>query len=84
MIIYTDGSCLGNGKAVNTGGFGVIVLDKDENLLYNYKKRSENTTKKMLRIRLLLQEILVENLDGQPYRDGTHHHYRHQDKKEVS
>ena len=38
MIIYTDGSCLGNGKAVNSGGFGVVVLDNNENLLYNYSK----------------------------------------------
>ena len=41
MIIYTDGSCLGNGKAHNTGGFGVVVLDNDENLLYTYSKQFE-------------------------------------------
>ena len=39
MVIYTDGSCLGNGKSVNSGGFGVVVLDNDEKLLYNYNKR---------------------------------------------
>ena len=44
MIIYTDGSCLGNGKAVNSGGFGVVVLDNNENLIYTYNKVSENTT----------------------------------------
>ena len=38
MIIYTDGSCLGNGKEHNTGGFGVVVLDNNENLLYTYSK----------------------------------------------
>jgi ribonuclease HI len=38
MIIYTDGSCLGNGKEQNTGGFGVVVLDNNENLLYTYSK----------------------------------------------
>ena len=26
MIIYTDGSCLGNGKEVNSGGFGVVCI----------------------------------------------------------
>ena len=35
VIIYTDGACQGNGKDVNKGGFGVVVLDNDENLLYN-------------------------------------------------
>ena len=44
MVIYTDGSCTGNGKAVNSGGFGVVVLDNHENLVYTYSKRSENTT----------------------------------------
>ena len=41
MIIYTDGSCLGNGKEHNTGGFGVVVLDNNENLLYTYSKQFE-------------------------------------------
>ena len=39
MVIYTDGSCTGNGKAVNSGGFGVVVLDNHENLVYTYSKR---------------------------------------------
>lgn len=58
MVIYTDGSCLGNGKAVNQGGFGVIVLDKDENLLYNYKKRSENTTNNREELKAILYSYL--------------------------
>ena len=44
MIIYTDGSCLGNGKEQNTGGFGVVVLDNNENLLYTYSKQSADTS----------------------------------------
>jgi ribonuclease HI len=38
MIIYTDGSCLGNGKSENTGGFGVVALDDDENLVELYSR----------------------------------------------
>lgn len=44
MVIYTDGSCNGNGKAVNSGGFGVVVLDNNENIIYTYSERCENTT----------------------------------------
>lgn len=44
MVIYTDGSCNGNGKAVNSGGFGVVVLDNDENIIHTYSERCENTT----------------------------------------
>jgi ribonuclease HI len=58
MVIYTDGSCLGNGKSVNSGGYGVIVLDKDENLIYNYSKRSENTTNNREELKAILYSFL--------------------------
>lgn len=44
MVIYVDGSCNGNGKAVNSGGFGVVVLDNNENIIHTYSERCENTT----------------------------------------
>ena len=58
MVIYTDGSCIGNGKAVNSGGYGVIVLDNDEKLLYNYSKRSENTTNNREELKAILYSFL--------------------------
>ena len=58
MIIYTDGSCLGNGKSVNSGGFGVVVLDKDEKLIYTYNKLSENTTNNREEIKAILYAFL--------------------------
>ena len=35
MIIYTDGSSHPN---PGPGGFGVVVLDNNENLVYTYSK----------------------------------------------
>lgn len=58
MVIYTDGSCLGNGKSINSGGYGVIVLDNDEKLLYNYSKRSENTTNNREELKAILYSFL--------------------------
>ena len=58
MIIYTDGSCVGNGKTVNSGGFGVVVLDNDEKLLYNYSKRCENTTNNREELKAILYSFL--------------------------
>jgi ribonuclease HI len=58
MVIYTDGSCCGNGKAQNNGGFGVIVVDNNENLLFNYNKRSENTTNNREEIKAILYSFL--------------------------
>lgn len=54
MIIYTDGSCRKNGKESNQGGFGVVVLDNNENLIYNYSKSCENTTNNREEIKAIL------------------------------
>ena len=58
MKIYTDGSCVGNGKAHNSGGFGVIVVDNNENLLFNYSKRCENTTNNREELKAILYSFL--------------------------
>ena len=39
MVYYTDGSCVGNGKSINVGGFGIVTLDDDGNLVDCYAKR---------------------------------------------
>lgn len=58
MIIYTDGACQGNGKDINKGGFGVVVLDNDENLLYNYNRLSENTTNNREELKAIIYSLL--------------------------
>ena len=58
MVIYTDGSCCGNGKAINSGGFGVIVLDNNEKLLYNYNKSCENTSNNREELKAILYSFL--------------------------
>ena len=58
MIIYTDGSCLGNGKDHNTGGFGVVVLDNNENLLYTYSKQCADTTNNREELKAILYAFL--------------------------
>ena len=58
VIIYTDGSCNGNGKIQNTGGFGVVVVDNNEKLLFNYNKRCENTTNNREELKAILYSFL--------------------------
>ena len=67
MVIYTDGSCLANGKAVNSGGFGVVVLDNDENLVYTYSKRSENTTNNREELKAILYSMLNHGVNSSKY-----------------
>ena len=63
MIIYTDGSCTGNGKSVNEGGYGVVILDNSENLLYTYSKRSKNTTNNREELKAILYSMLKHSIN---------------------
>ena len=64
MIYYTDGSCVGNGKAVNSGGFGIVILNDDGSFSDSYAKRNENTTNNREELRAILQVMLTA---------GVHH-----------
>ena len=59
MIYYTDGSCIGNGKSVNIGGFGIVELDDDGNFVNAYSKRNENTTNNREELRAILRVMLT-------------------------
>lgn len=67
MVIYTDGSCTRNGKAVNSGGFGVVALDNHENLVYTYSKRSENTTNNREELKAILYAMLNYGVNTNKY-----------------
>ena len=57
MIIYTDGSAHPN---PGPGGFGVIVLDNNEKLLYNYSKQFKNNkvTNNEMELKAILYSFL--------------------------
>ena len=45
ITIYVDGACSGNGKENSKGGFGVVIVDKDNDIvLKKYQEFSKNTT----------------------------------------
>ena len=55
MKIYTDGSSNPN---PGPGGFGVVVLDNTENLVYNlYRESSENTTNNREELKAILYTL---------------------------
>ena len=64
MIYYTDGSCVGNGKAVNKGGFGIVTLDDNGNLVDCYAKRNENTTNNREELRAILRVMLTAGVQS--------------------
>ena len=55
MIIYTDGSCNYN---PGPGGFGVVILDDNENLILTHSERSQKTTNNREELKAILWAFL--------------------------
>lgn len=55
MIIYTDGSSHPN---PGPGGFGLVVLDNSENLVYTYSKQCADTTNNREELKAILYAFL--------------------------
>lgn len=51
MIIYTDGSAHPN---PGPGGFGVVILDDNENLISTYKEQNDSTTNNRMELSAIL------------------------------
>jgi ribonuclease HI len=54
--IYCDGSCLGNGKVENFGGYGVVIV-VDGEVFRTYKKGARNTTNNRMELEGLLASV---------------------------
>ena len=56
MIIYTDGSAVPN---PGPGGYGLAILDDDENLVYTISRRFENTTNNEMELKAILFALKI-------------------------
>lgn len=56
--IFTDGSCCGNGKDKNHGGYGVAVA-KDGIICHIYNEQIENTTNNRMEMKALLYALAL-------------------------
>lgn len=67
MIIYTDGACQGNGKAQNSGGYGFVVVDENDNFIDCVAVKSENTTNNREELKAILDAFfsygVKQNID---------------------
>ena len=57
MTFYTDGSCVGNGKANATGGYGVVGVENDS-VQFARAKRCEGTTNNREELKAILYVML--------------------------
>lgn len=65
MIIYTDGAC---SKNPGPGGFGVVVLDDNENLILTHGEKSNYTTNNKEELKAILWAFLQY---GEPAAAGS-------------
>lgn len=74
MIVYTDGACSGNGSAAARGGFGVIVLDDEENVITTHHKGCIGTTNNREELKAILWVLLTYGKTEQPivYSDSAY------------
>lgn len=74
MICFTDGACGGNGSAAARGGFGVIILDDDENYLGCYHNGCVGTTNNREELKAILWVLLTYGKTEQPivYSDSAY------------
>lgn len=63
-IYYTDGSATGNGTENSIGGFGIVEVDENNNILWEYKennlKYETNNSMELTAILYALNHIEVE------------------------
>lgn len=60
-IFYTDGSCKANGYSNSSGGFGVIEIDANDQLIYQYQEFKSPTTNNEMELMAILH--VLQKLD---------------------
>ena len=70
--IYTDGACSGNGKEVNHGGYGVVVVENDR-IVTKFGKPSNNTTNNREELKAILAALFwIGEKDATIYSDSAY------------
>ena len=58
MIFYTDGSCVNNGKAGASGGYGVVGVDDEGRIQFVHARRETGTTNNRQELKAILYVML--------------------------
>ena len=65
-IYYTDGSATGNGTENSIGGFGIVEVDENDNILWEYQendlKQETNNSMELTAILQALKHIEIEEI----------------------
>lgn len=57
FIVYTDGSCFGNGYDENSGGWGFVILDGNDNIVFENHGQENDTTNQRMELTALIEAL---------------------------
>lgn len=57
LVIYTDGSAKGNGKAINSGGWGYVAVTNDDEFVEAVAEKVENTTNNRMELIAIISAL---------------------------
>lgn len=69
FIIYTDGSCRGNGKENNTGGYAFVILNENDKVLVKRSCQELNTTNNRMEMKAIIEALgeVMHFINGQNF-----------------
>ncbi len=64
-IYYTDGSAKGNGSSNSSGGFGIVEVDDNNNILWQYQNFKSPTTNNEMELMAILIALTHIDMNGE-------------------
>jgi len=58
---FTDGSCSGNGYTHSSGGYGVVAIDDNNNIVWQYQDFKKPTTNNEMELMAILKALQYIN-----------------------
>lgn len=65
MIYYTDGACSKNGSKDSSGGFGVVEVDNNDNIIWQFQDTKSPTTNNEMELMAILAALHHVTLETQ-------------------
>ena len=56
-VFYTDGACSGNGYAHSSGGWGVVEVDNNDNIIWQDQGKKSPTTNNEMELTAILKAL---------------------------
>ena len=73
LKVYVDGACSGNGKSKNSGGWGLCIMDSNDNIIKTFSAYTEDTTNNREELKAISAALaLVKDNPATIYSDSAY------------